>query len=240
MDKLLLAEAATDERALMAAYLREAGFAVQTTGSAATLLQLLERHSPALVILDAHLPDLNGPELVLRLRTGAPHSGILLLGRTDGDFDPVASLENGADGYMTKPLKLRVLLAQVRSLLRQRRMLLEQAPRRLRLAGYRVDLLRRRIETAEGMAVALTSGEFALLIGLLEQRGRAVSRQELLACLRQGQEDGGGELRTVDTLIARLRRKLEANSNRPRLIETAYGKGYRLVEEHELALDADA
>jgi len=86
------------------------------------------------------------------------------------------------------------------------------------------------------MDVSLTPGEFAVLIGLIERRGHAVNRHELLTFLRRGQEDAEDvDVRTVDALIVRLRRKLEVSPNRPQLIMTVYGKGYRLANEAEIS-----
>ena len=98
-----------------------------------------------------------------------------------------------------------------------------------------MDLLRRRIYDPQGQDVNLTPGEFALLIGLIERRGNAISRQDLLHCVRRGQgADEQVDVRTVDALVVRLRRKLELNANRPQLILTVYGKGYRLATNDEI------
>lgn len=103
------------------------------------------------------------------------------------------------------------------------------------MGNYRIDLLHRRIRTRDDREVVLTPGEFSLLMGLLEHRGRAVARPTLLSGLHRGQSGELGDQRTVDTLVVRLRRKLECDPSRPRLIQTVYGKGYRLAPEEELA-----
>ena len=129
-----------------------------------------------------------------------------------------------------------ILLAQVRSLLRRCGGGDRESDYSLSLGRFRIDLLRRHIVNQDGVDVSLTPGEFAVLIGLIERRGHAVNRHELLTFLRRGQEDAEDvDVRTVDALIVRLRRKLEVSPNRPQLIMTVYGKGYRLANEAEIS-----
>ncbi|MGA4635415.1 response regulator transcription factor [Pseudomonas solani] len=235
MEKLLVVEDAPEIREMVSLYLANAGYEVLETASGLECLRLYDRHQPAAVILDIGLPDIDGLSVAAQLRSKNPEIGIILVTVRDDDFDRVAGLETGADCYITKPVNLRVLLAQIRSLLR-RRGIGDKPSQDLCLGPYRVDLLRRRIADEQGADVSLTAGEFALLIGLIERRGKAVSRHDLLACLRSGADaDDAGDLRTVDTLVARLRRKLELNSNRPQLIQTVYGKGYKLASESEMS-----
>lgn len=96
----------------------------------------------------------------------------------------------------------------------------------------RIDLLHRHIRTRDNQFLQLTPGEFSLLAGLLAQRGQVVSRSTLLAGLHPGHQEPTGDLRTVDTLVVRMRRKLESDPAHPVLIQTVYGKGYRLALEN--------
>ncbi len=233
-ETLLVVEDAPEVREMIALYLGNAGYDVVQTGSGRECLRLFEEHRPVAVILDIGLPDLDGLAVAASLRSRSPSIGIILVTVRDDDFDRVAGLETGADSYITKPVNMRVLLAQLRSLLR-RRGAGDESSMVVNLGLFRADLLRRRIVDRGGEDVALTHGEFALLVGLIERRGQTVSRQDLFASLRRGPgAEEIGDLRTVDTLIARLRRKLEQNPNRPLLIQTVYAKGYRLAEAHEL------
>lgn len=232
-ETLLIVEDAPDIREMLAVYLANVGYNVLQTESGRECLRLVETHQPAAVILDIGLPDLDGFEVAAALRASHPSLGIILVTVRDDDFDRIAGLETGADSYITKPVNMRVLLAQLRSLLRRRGS--DGALMSVSLGLHRADLLRRRIVDACGNEVPLTNGEFAVLVGLIERRGQPVSRQDLFASLRHGgAAEDSGDQRTVDTLIARLRRKLEPNPNRPLLIQTIYTKGYRLAEEHEL------
>lgn len=102
------------------------------------------------------------------------------------------------------------------------------------IGDWQIDLLRRHGRGANQREACLTAGEFALLLGLLERRGQPVPRAALLRLLHPGQAQIDVDPRTIDTLVVRLRRKLERDPAHPRLIQTLYGKGYRLAEEHEL------
>lgn len=232
-DRILVVEDAPELREMLELYLQEAGYAVESTALGRECLRLVEQDPPSLVLLDIGLPDIDGLSVVARLRASSPNMGVMLVTARDDDFDRIVGLEAGADCYLTKPVNLRVLLAQVRSLMRRYGKAAPDAPSGLRLGRFQVDLLYRRILDEHGEDVSLTPGEFALLIGLIERRGKVVSRQQLLSSMRMG-PDEEADLRTVDTLIGRLRRKLERSPNRPLLVQTVYGKGYRLAAEGEV------
>ncbi len=236
-DKLVVVEDAPEIREMMVMYLQNAGYEVYATDSGRQCLELVQSLNPALVLVDIGLPDLDGLTVTAQLRRRHPLLGIVLVTVRDEDYDRVVGLEAGADCYLTKPLNLGILLAQVRSLLRRCGGGEREADFNLRLGRFRVDLLRRHILDQQGQDVNLTPGEFAVLIGLIERRGNAVNRHDLLNCVRRGQDgDEEVDVRTVDALVVRLRRKLELNANRPQLILTVYGKGYRLVGESEISL----
>ena len=236
IDRLVVVEDAPEIREMMVLYLQNAGFEVYSTDSGRQCLLMVERLKPALVLLDIGLPDLDGLTVTAQLRRNQPNLGVILVTVRDEDYDRVVGLEAGADCYLTKPLNLGILLAQVRSLLRRCGGGDRESDYSLSLGRFRIDLLRRHIVNQDGMDVSLTPGEFAVLIGLIERRGHAVNRHELLTFLRRGQEDAEDvDVRTVDALIVRLRRKLEVSPNRPQLIMTVYGKGYRLANEAEIS-----
>ncbi len=236
IDRLVVVEDAPEIREMMVLYLQNAGFEVYSTDSGRQCLLMVERLKPALVLLDIGLPDLDGLTVTAQLRRNQPNLGVILVTVRDEDYDRVVGLEAGADCYLTKPLNLGILLAQVRSLLRRCGGGDRESDYSLSLGRFRIDLLRRHIVNQDGVDVSLTPGEFAVLIGLIERRGHAVNRHELLTFLRRGQEDAEDvDVRTVDALIVRLRRKLEVSPNRPQLIMTVYGKGYRLANESEIS-----
>lgn len=234
--RILVVEDAPDVREMICGYLEVQGYAVQGARTGAEAMELAAATPPQAVVLDIGLPDIDGLTVMARLRAQHPQVGIIVVTARGAEFDLVTGLEAGADSYIRKPLNLRVLLAHLRSLLRRCGGVDEEATRdmMLAIADFRVDLLRRRIFDGKGQELALTPGEFALLIGLIERRGKPVSRQILMDCMRigAGSEDMP-DLRTIDTLVARLRRKLSTPASKKPLIQTVYGKGYRLAAEEQ-------
>ena len=180
--------------------------------------------APDLVLLDVMMPTLSGWDVCRELRRRGIDVPIIMLTARGEEADRVRGLELGADDYVAKPFSLRELLARVRAVLRR------PGPRQkfeaLAFGDVRVHLRGRRV-TRGGRALALTRKEFDLLVYLVEHRGEIVTRDRLL------DEVWGYErfptTRTVDTHVLRLRRKLEADPDRPRFIETVHGQGYRFV-----------
>ena len=208
--------------ALVAAYLERAGFRVVCEHTGERGLEAVERLDPSVVVLDLALPDLDGLEICRQLRAGRPVP-ILILTARDEEVDRIIGLELGADDYVTKPFSPRELVARVRAVLRRA----EPAPEEtgtIELGDVRLDRRRRQVAVA-GSPVALRTLEFALLAELAENAGQVVSRDALLERV-WGLSFAGGT-RTVDVHVAQLRKKLD----RPDLIETVRGIGYRARDE---------
>jgi two-component system, OmpR family, response regulator len=209
---------------LVRAYLRRDGFGVVWARSGEQALDELSRHPVRLVILDLGLPGIDGFEVCRRLRSRADVP-ILILSARDDEVDRVAGLEAGADDYVTKPFSPRELVARVKAILRR-----AGAPGRAGTAeggalvagDVALDRAARTV-TAGGEPVELTSREFDLLAALLAHAGVVLSRDRLLDLVWQGEFAGG--TRTVDVHVAQLRAKLD----RPGLIETVRGAGYKVV-----------
>ncbi len=215
---LLLIEDDPAQRLLLAAYLRRDGFEVLEAATMARSRALMKGSPPDLVLLDLNLPDGDGLELARELL----RREILTIIVTSRPEDRIPALELGADDYLDKPCQPRELLARVRNLLRRR-----GRPAQC-FGGYRQDRERRSMVDADGRAVNLTRGEFDLLAALVEARGRVVSRADLLECISPDGTSTAG--RSVDVLISRLRRKLEADPGNPRFLVTVPGLGYRLQD----------
>ena len=205
-------------------YLERDGFHVESVADGAVALTRIAARQPAVLILDLMLPQVDGWEVCRRVRAGsvAPDLPIIMLTARDDDIDKIVGLEMGADDYMTKPFNPRELVARVKALLRRvARSSDVQAP--THIADLTVDPARREV-TVAGQPLQLRPKEFDLLRALVEHRGLALSRDQLLN-LAWGY-DFYGETRTVDVHIAHLRKKLTGAQVR---IETVLGIGYKLV-----------
>jgi DNA-binding response OmpR family regulator len=213
-----------DEQAiaeLVRAYLARDGFAVTWVRSGEQALEELMRHPVRLVVLDLGLPGIDGFEVCrqLRARTGVP---ILILTARDDEVDRVAGLEAGADDYVTKPFSPRELAARVKAILRRSSQIGAANGPILAAGDVRLDDAARTV-TVSGRAVELTPREFDLLAALLAHANVVLTRDRLLELAWGGGFPGG--TRTVDVHIAQLRGKLD----RPGLVETVRGIGYKLV-----------
>jgi len=193
--------------------------------------QEMARHlaagEPSLVLLDLRLGQDNGLDLLREIRVHSDVPVIIITGDRREEIDRVVGLELGADDYVIKPFGLRELLARVRAVLR-RRDVSSFAPRdpasgRYRFGGWLLDRRNRRLTNPEGAPVALTKGEYALLIAFLDSPQRPLSREHLLQATRVHEDVFD---RSIDVQILRLRRKLEADSSAPRIIQTERGVGY--------------
>jgi two-component system, OmpR family, alkaline phosphatase synthesis response regulator PhoP len=211
---------------LVQAYLERAGYQVLTAYDGETALHAIRRERPDLVVLDLMLPDRDGWEItrIVRGEAGLGTLPIIMLTARVEDTDKIVGLELGADDYIAKPFNPQEVVARVRAVLR-RVGGAPPAPQVIQVGGLRMDLDRHEV-TLDGVPVELTPTEFDLLKVLLEQRGHAFTRLELvekgLGYSYEGME------RTIDSHIKNLRRKIEADPAYPTYIETVYGVGYRL------------
>jgi two-component system OmpR family response regulator len=213
---------------LLRRYLSAQGFEVSTAGNGAEMRRILAAAPIDLLLLDLGLPGEDGLALMRSLRERSSVPVIVVTGRGE-PLDRILGLEIGADDYVTKPFDVRELAARVRSVLRRT----GERPARpepgassdtVRFAGWTLHLDARRLESPQGTTVELTTGEFELLATLVKAPGRVHSRDELLAATR-GREAGPFD-RTIDVQIGRLRRKIEADSQRPEMIKSVRGAGY--------------
>jgi two-component system alkaline phosphatase synthesis response regulator PhoP len=198
------------------------GYEAATAANGAEALAAIARETPDLVLLDIMMPVMSGWDVVKELRRRGIDVPIIMLTARGEEVDRVLGLELGADDYVTKPFSLRELLARVRAVLRR------PGPRQkaddLAFDDVRIQRRARRVFKA-GAELRLTRKEFDLLVYLVEHRGEVLTRERLL------DEVWGHErfptTRTVDTHVLRLRRKLEADPDRPAWIQTVHAQGYR-------------
>lgn len=223
-----------DDRAIVELvhdFLEDYGLAVASAGDAASMRALLEQARFDLIVLDLKLPDANGLRIAEELRLGS-RIPIIMLTSLGSEVDRIVGLELGADDYLAKPFSPRELLARIRAVLRRgghgmgEPMCVEPGHRGFRFAGWVLDTTTRQLLSPQGDTVSLTCGEFDLLEALVQAPRQVFNRDQLLAMTRS--EDAEVFDRTIDVLILRLRRKLEANPRHPALLRTERGVGYYL------------
>jgi len=203
------------------------GYTVHTAGNGNDGLKLVKDHNPDLIILDIMLPGLDGYEVCKKLRMEGNITPIIMLTVKDKEIDKVLGLEFGADDYVTKPFSVRELSARVKTIFR-------------RIGEYSGDSSSSNIgETSldfrkyeairRGVRLDFTPLEFQLLQYFIRNRGRVLSRTELLEQV-WGEQNVVISLRTIDSHVASIRKKLEENPSNPEFIINIRGVGYKLTE----------
>jgi two-component system OmpR family response regulator len=200
---------------------------VSATGRSGVARQLARGEASA-IILDLHPGQDNGLDLLREIRSSSDVPVIILTGRSGDDVDCVVGLELGADDYLTKPFGIRELYARFRAVLRRREIGWSSRTRDVERGGYefggwRLDRRGRRLIDPREQPVALSKGEYALLLAFLDARERPLSREYLLQATRLHEDIFD---RTIDVQVLRLRRKLEIDPRAPRVIQTERSVGY--------------
>jgi DNA-binding response OmpR family regulator len=209
---------------LVAKNLEAAGLQGHVVHDGDAALAAFERLHPALVVLDLTLPGIGGLELARRFRRDGDVPILMLTART-GESDKLLGFEVGADDYLTKPFSTLELVARVRALLR--RSLGESRDAVLTMGDLRIDPGRRQVQRGE-TAIPVTTLEFDLLYFLASRPGRVFSREALMT--QVWGMDRVVDDRAIDSLVSRLRRKIEPDPAVPIHIQTVWGAGYRFAE----------
>lgn len=211
--------------ATVARALEDYGFATRWFRTAGELLAAVARQAPPLAIVDLGLPDRDGMEVVRELRQSAD-CGVLILTGRDVLSERVLGLELGADDYVVKPFEPRELVARIRSILRRRSQpaAAGKARRRACFEAWRYDPASLTLAAADGSVQILGAAEARLLLCFLEHPNRVLSREQLAANPDLSPLD-----RSIDVRVSRLRRRLDDDTQSPRLIKTVYGAGYVLT-----------
>ena len=209
---------------VIAKNLEAVGFECHQSSDGGQALADFARLKPALVVLDLGLPGLDGLEFMRRIRRESDVPILIVTARTS-ESDKLLGLEIGADDYVTKPFSMAELVARVRALLRRSSGAVTE--RVLELEGLRIDPGRRTVER-DGQPVPLTTLEFDLLYFLASRPGRVFSREALMDHVWGS--DRVVDDRSIDSLVSRVRRKLEADPSKPRYLQTVWGAGYRFPE----------
>jgi two-component system phosphate regulon response regulator OmpR len=214
-------------RQMLADYLGDHGYEVTQAASGTAMRAEMERARPAVVLLDIGLPGEDGLTLARFLRERYEVGIIMVTGASDV-VDRVAGLEVGADDYIAKPFDPRELRARLKSVLRRlEKKSSPKADSRVSMGSCVLDLRARTLSDSRGRDIPITSMEFDLLKTLLEHPNQVLSRDQLLSMTRNREWEPFD--RSIDIRITRLRRKLEDDPARPRLIKTVRGAGYMYV-----------
>jgi two-component system response regulator ResD len=225
-ETVLLIEDEEADRKIISTALGREGYTVIAVPTGEDGLEVLAQQPPNLVLLDLILPGMDGLEVCRQIRAKSDLPVIMVTGR-DEEVDKVVGLELGADDYITKPYGVRELVARVRAMLR-RSLMTERAvaqKRRLSYDSLEVDLPTRSV-VCQGELVHLTPKEFDLLYHLASQPRRVFRREEIVQDV-WGYSPQSGDLRTVDTHIKRLRKKLNEGRDVPWSLATVWGVGYK-------------
>jgi two-component system OmpR family response regulator len=210
--------------------LTTAGYSVSTAENGSEMRESMNAKKTDLVILDLQLPGEHGLELTRQLQQ-EPKVGIIIVSGTGDDVDKVAGLEGGADDYLSKPVNERELLARVRSVLRrisdQSQNSADTESEIIHFSGWALDTTTHELKSVSGEEIILTNHEFELLKTLALSQNRVMSRDQLMDSI-------AGRFwmpndRSIDVLVGKLRKKIEKDRNRPSLIKTIRGAGYKFT-----------
>jgi DNA-binding response OmpR family regulator len=232
--RLLIVEDDTSVREMLEEYLGTHGYEIAGVDRGTAMREAVERNLPDVVLLDVNLPGEDGLSLARFLRERFDVGIIMVTGAT-GVADRIAGLEVGADDYVTKPFDLRELLARVKSVLRRMQahpaaaVAAKGAPGTSHVPIGRcvIDLAAHRLFAADGSEVPLTSMEYDLLKTFISHPNQVLSRERLLTLTRNREWEPFD--RSIDIRIARVRRKIEPDPERPQTIRTVRGEGYLFV-----------
>ena len=224
---ILVVDDHSEIRDLLKRFLEQHGMRVSCARDGKEMKRLLDEREFDLLVLDLMMPGEDGLTLCreLRVKSRLP---ILMLTAMGEETDRIIGLEMGADDYLSKPFNPRELLARIKAVMRRTQAeslpVPETLTRDLRFDRWLLDVNRRELVDEEGVGMSLSTAEFDLLKVFLERPQRVLSRDQLLD-LARGREAVAFD-RAIDTLVSRLRRKLERDPKNPELIKTIWGGGY--------------
>jgi DNA-binding response OmpR family regulator len=222
---IVLVEDDTELAEWIREFLEQHDFRVSIAERGDTAVEMIRKIMPDLVLLDIMLPGKDGHQVCREVREFYQQP-ILILTANDGELDEVMGLELGADDFMPKPVRPRVLLAHIKALLRRKAPLTEQRSDQFDFGVFTINQTAKSV-TLSGDTISLSSTEFDLLWVLASHAGEVMHRNELVQKLRGFDYDGFD--RTIDVRISRLRKKLGDNLQQPERIKTVWGKGYIFI-----------
>ena len=227
MIKILIVDDEKNISGLLRTHLEREGYECYQAYDGMEALEMFHQIHPDLIILDLMLPEKSGLEVCREIRYKSD-AYILMLTAKQEEIDKLVGLEMGADDYVTKPFSIRELLARIRVLMRRPHIVREedQLPS-ISVGDLEIDATAMAVKM-EGKSIPLTALEFDVLYFLMKNRGLSFKREQLLE--RIWGEDSYVYDRSIDRIISRLRRKIEADPANPQRIMTIWGVGYRFNE----------
>lgn len=241
MKRILIVDDEPSIVTLLQFNLEKAGYEVITSGDGRDALVRVEEASPDLILLDLMLPGIDGMDVLKRLRALNIKTPVVMITARDEELDKVLGLELGADDYITKPFRIREVLARIKAIFRR----IETAntvangdggeeddrdKNPIQIGELEIDLFRYEVLRG-GEAVDLTPKEYDLLFYMARHRGKVLSREQLLNHVWN--YDFMGDSRIVDVHVSHLREKLERDPKQPKYIKTVRGLGYKLEDRLE-------
>lgn len=230
-ERIYITEDDDSIRELVTVALSAYSYEVESFVSAEDCLAATEKQVPDIFLFDIMLPGMDGVQAVKILRENekTKNTPILMLTAKSAEIDKVFGLENGADDYLTKPFGIMELAARIKALLRRSgRSTSDSVSDKITAGGITVNTSLREV-SRDGRPIELTLKEYELLLYLIKNRARVVSREELLT--KVWGIDFVGETRTLDMHIGTLRKKLSDDAENAHLIKTVRGIGYRFIGE---------
>jgi len=236
MDKaphILVVDDHREIRDLVSNALKREGFRISTAEDGKVMRKVLADARIDLILLDLMLPGESGLALCGQLRATSDIPIIMVTAKGE-EIDRVIGLELGADDYVAKPFGVRELVARIHAVLRRSNGSLNGERERPKAKTYlfdrwKLNIQMRELERDDGVVIALSTGEFDLLMAMVERPQRVLSR-EMLLDLARGRQASSFD-RSIDTQISRLRKKLETDPVNPKIIQTVWGGGYKFCAE---------
>ncbi|MBE3595620.1 MAG: response regulator transcription factor [Hydrogenibacillus sp.] len=234
MKKILVVDDEPSIITLLSFNLEKAGYDVIASQDGREALRIIETEAPDLVLLDLMLPGLDGMDILKHMRSRNIIIPVMMVTARDEEFDKVLGLELGADDYITKPFRIREVLARIKAVFRRTEGLSAEREmpeeRIIQIGELMIDLGRYEV-SRDGVPVDLTPKEYDLLFFMARNRGKVLTREQLLNNVWN--YDFVGDSRIVDVHISHLREKLERDPKQPRYIKTIRGLGYKLEDRAE-------
>lgn len=225
-NKVLLVEDEVAIRKFTKINLERAGFTIFEAGTGEEGIEIAFRERPEIVILDIMLPGIDGYEVCKILRTQMPEIGIIMLTAKSQEIDKILGLEQGTDDYLVKPFNPQELVLRIKSLVRRLDYKNEKPSNHESLEDgpFKLDFYSKRL-LKDGQSLDLTPTELAIVKIFLMNKGRAITREELMD-LAWG-ENFNGDNKIIDVNIRRIRAKIEEDPAKPIYLQTVWGVGYR-------------